>query len=373
MSEDGRKSKFQLNFKVQRTHSKFNLLLTKTMSSFAAIPPYPPSTPGAENKAGTFWPNLSSQTAVALSEVEKWFYENNLQIADLALEFVDPKLILLRYLRANNLDVKKTIAHIEKNIQWRKEMNVLEIMKMTPEQILGCDMPALTKVFPHWHFGFDKTGRPVIYKQYGKFDASHVKTLTGGSYDNVVKYHIWEQENCLRMCMRKTAETGHLVETISGIVDVKDMRMFQITRDFLNLTKQIADVDQHQYPETLGRIYIINTPTVFPMVWRLVKPWLDPIVTAKIFIFGGPKEYEPALIEFIGKDNLPSNYGGTQPALNCNVHPYAETLRDFYGNGDALQSGSMKRKDSSELTDTSSVLESESAEDAEVMMFANGL
>ncbi|RYY72300.1 hypothetical protein EON63_21115 [archaeon] len=49
-----------------------------------------------------------------------------------------------------------------------------------------------------------------------------------------------------------------------GIVDVKDMTLFQITRDFLALTRAIADVDQGQYPETLG-MYLHGASTL--CVW----------------------------------------------------------------------------------------------------------
>jgi hypothetical protein len=338
------------------------------MSEFATIPPYPTGTPGHENKTGTFWPELSAESQAALATVEKWFDENNLQITDLSLECLDRKLIFLRYLRANNFDLKKTKAHVEKNVAWRKEMNVSEIVKLTPEQILGCSISELTKVFPHWQSGYDKTGRPVVYKQYGKFDAYHVKTLTGGNFDNVVRYHVWEQENCIRLGQRQTAQRGELVETVTGVVDVKDMRLFQITRDFLNLTKAIADVDQHQYPETLGRIYIINVPSVFPMVWSWVRVWLDPIVVSKIFIFAGPKEYEPALAEFIGKENLPSNYGGTLPALNNDVHPYAETLRDFYGEKKQATQASLDGTEGSESGNNDDLPVA-----TEIMTFANGI
>lgn len=251
------------------------------MTEFIAanqIPPYPENTPGFENKQRTYWPNLSPQAQASLDRLEKWKSEKHIDMTELALQFVDYKLIFLRYLRANNLDAAKAIAHMEKNIEWRKNMNVKELVTLTPDKILGCGLKELTKVFPHWHFGYDKTGRPVVYKQYGKFDASHVKVLAGGNYDKVVRYHAWEQEACLRLCMKQTMKTGKLVETVTGVVDVKDMSLFQITRDFLALTKLLADVDQGQYPETLGRIYIINTPSAFPMVWRMVKPWLDPIV-----------------------------------------------------------------------------------------------
>ena len=40
----------------------------------------------------------------------------------------------------------------------------------------------------------------------------------------------------------------------------------------------LAEIDQKQYPETLGKMFIINVPSVFPFVWRMVKPMLVIII-----------------------------------------------------------------------------------------------
>ena len=82
---------------------------------------------------------------------------------------------------------------------------------------------------------------------------------------------MWEQEACGRLCEKQSKNLRNTIETISGLIDVKDMQLSQITRDFLNLTKMLAEIDQKQYPETLGRMFIINVPSVFPFVWRMVK------------------------------------------------------------------------------------------------------
>ena len=54
---------------------------------------------------------------------------------------------------------------------------------------------------------------------------------------------------------------------------------------------------------------------------------VDPATAAKIEIYAGPKEYEPVLKNFIGEDNLPSNYGGNLAALSPEVHPYAAYMQ----------------------------------------------
>ncbi len=77
-------------------------------------------------------------------------------------------------------------------------MDVDGIVASKPEDILGCSLEALTAVFPHWHSGYDKTGRPVLYKQYGKFDAGKIKKMT--TVADLMKYHVWEQEACIKLC-----------------------------------------------------------------------------------------------------------------------------------------------------------------------------
>lgn len=290
------------------------------------VPQYPVGTPGHESKQGNYYHQLSAANQAALDAVQRWVSENNINCADLNPYAFDERLTMLRYLRANNFDVHKATKHMSDNIAWRAHHKVSELVHRRPEDLLGFPMEDLTKVFPHWHYGFDKTGRPVVYKQYGKFDATRVKTLAGGNFDNLIKYHIWEQESAARMFRDQTAARGELVETLTGIIDVKDMSMFQITSDFLAMVKLLAEVDQKQYPETMGRVFIINVPSVFPLVWRGIKPWLDPITAAKIVVLSGKREYEPVLADFIGKENLPSNYGGDLPALSPDIHPYAYTM-----------------------------------------------
>ena len=114
----------------------------------------------------------------------------------------------------------------------------------------------------------------------------------------------------MEMCKRQSIKTGLIVETITAVIDVKGMTLSQITNDFLSVVKGIAKIDQSQYPETLGRFFIINTPSVFPIVWRGIKVFLDPAVAAKIEIFGCKEiEWKKRLLEFIGEANMPEDYG----------------------------------------------------------------
>lgn len=81
---------------------------------------------------------------------------------------------------------------------------------------------------------------------------------------------------------------------------------------------------QDNYPEILGKMYIINAPFIFSGIWLIVKPWLDEKTKAKIKILGSG--YQKELLSQIDAENLPDFLGGTSTAnLVDNVGPWNPT------------------------------------------------
>ena len=60
------------------------------------------------------------------------------------------------------------------------------------------------------------------------------------------------------------------------------------------------------YPETVHRIYIVNAPSVFQVVWRFVKQWVDPQTATKIQVLG--KDYHARFRELLPGVELPDLY-----------------------------------------------------------------
>jgi hypothetical protein len=291
---------------------------------------YPALIQQYENTAPVFYRNLSVQNREVLHTIEMWIRDSHIDISVLARNDLHETLAILRFLRANQFSRSKTKLHIEKAIAWRLQMGSAELAKQKPEDILGCSIRLLTEVFPHWHSGYDKTGRPVLYKKYGRFEAGQIKRLVGGSFSSIEKYHIWEQEACGRLCLAQSMKRKEIVETVTTVLDIEGMKMKQVNGDFIRLVSLLADVDGTQYPETMGRIFVINATPSFALAWQMIKPWVVAATASKMKILGGSAEYIPVLREFIGEENLPANYGGTLPPLSVEVHPYAETMNaDF--------------------------------------------
>jgi hypothetical protein len=329
------------------------------MSSTSEIDfPYPDNTPGSDfqNNGGKYIHNLTQQNRAVLNELKDWVKQDNINLNDLGGVVLDSSLLLLRYLRANNFDTKKAKKHILKSLEWRNAQGVNEILKLTPEEILGCKLSDLLENFPHWHCGYDKTGRPLLIKQQGSFEMKAVKALCGGDLEKVYKYHIWEQELISRVCYEQSVRTHTLVETITVVLDVKGLTMSSLTSDFRKLMSTMIKMDQDYYPETLGRILIVNAPSAFPMIWAVMKPWFDPITAAKVKILGS--DFQAKLHEHVGAENLPANYFGTKPMLTKDMHPYAEAMA-LAGAGQG-SAGNALKGDTTDRTETPTTSISES-------------
>ena len=152
--------------------------------------------------------------------------------------------------------MEKTKEHMTKNMEWRRKVNVNHIRKQDPEDVLGCSFRNLLELMPHWQFRYDREMHPVLYYQIGRYNITDIKNATGGSFDSVVKYHVWEQEALTRLCAAQTRKTGFVVDSVTAVVDLQHLSMQHASRDSLNMAKLLIEIDNKQSPETLGSMLI---------------------------------------------------------------------------------------------------------------------
>ena len=59
-----------------------------------------------------------------------------------------------------------------------------------------------------------------------------------------------------------------------------------MSKQIYKFIKLASSISQDYYPEILGRMFILNTPMLFSMVWKVVKPMLDQKTRDKISMEG---------------------------------------------------------------------------------------
>ena len=220
--------------------------------------------------------------------------------------------MLHRFLKARKSDVGKAMTMFLDYIEWRKESCVDEITKNYCFQ----EAAKVAEFYPRFYHKTDKLGRPVYFEILGKMHVDKLFSIT--TPERLIKGYIREYEKLLnyRFVACGLKENKHIAQGCS-ILDLKGVPLSQFNQ-VRKVVQQVSAVAQNYYPETLGKMLIINAPFLFKGIWSIVKPMLDENTVAKISVLGS--NYESELQELIDKENLPEKYGGT-----CKCHGGCET------------------------------------------------
>ncbi|KAF9365930.1 cytosolic factor, phosphatidylinositol/phosphatidylcholine transfer protein [Mortierella sp. NVP85] len=158
---------------------------------------------------------------------------------------------------------------------------------------------------------WDKEGRPIYIERMGQHNVKGLaKNVTT---PELVDYHIrcseFVHQTIMPECEERFGTDDKVIDKETVIFDCTGMGFHQLHMDGLNMLRSLTDMDQKAYPERLGKLFIVNSPTLFVKIYSMIKKWLDPGVIEKIHILG--KDYKSVLLRHIDEENLPEFLGGT--------------------------------------------------------------
>ena len=90
---------------------------------------------------------------------------------------------------------------------------------------------------------------------------------------------------------------GSAITQTLTIIDLSELRVLSASKDLYGLIKQVIQIANDYYPETMGNLFLINTPTLFYGVWSCIKGFLGPTTRSKIRVIG--EDFMPELEEFL--------------------------------------------------------------------------
>jgi hypothetical protein len=208
---------------------------------------------------------------------------------------------LHRFLRARKGDINKAAELFLLRLHWLRTFGVDDLAQIHP-------MPynhQISTIIPHsWH-RCDREGRPIYIQKTGILNA---KDFVGRISDNKLALtHIHFMAEMTELFAENSAKFGRNVEQSIHIIDLKGVGLGH--RKPIKFFAITAYIDQNFYPEQLKAIYMINSPSFFPIFWRMCKVFLDPVTQEKIKVLGA--NYQETLLNDLGKENLPVEYGGS--------------------------------------------------------------
>jgi len=218
-------------------------------------------------------------------------------------------------------DVAKAKAMFEKTLAWRAENNIDKIFTCPQRHFLD-----ILEFYPHAIHGCSLDGCRVVYEVLGK--ARPKELLSRGITPlllvehfllrNEFIFHRFHRSraqslfdiNCQSMVAKDLLDPAYLTEPcvqLMTIIDVKDIRISDVSTDVVSFIKQSSDIIDHHYPGRVVRLVVCNAPTWFWSVWTMIQRVLPEAVRKKIVILNDVA----GLDKFIAADQRPVLYGGT--------------------------------------------------------------
>ena len=128
--------------------------------------------------------------------------------------------------------------------------------------------------------------------------------------DQCATRHVRSQEIQKRRMDLKPGPDGFAVTAQICVLDLAGLSLAPSSSG-LNNFKDLVNIDQNYYPESLAHIFFLNTPWLFYPLWAIVRPWIDPVTVKKFHLLGS--NYQDELLKYIPASDLPVEYGGESP------------------------------------------------------------
>ena len=100
------------------------------------------------------------------------------------------------------------------------------------------------------------------------------------------------------------------------VLDLTGFKITMFTSEVRAFLKEFTAIFGDNYPETVEKMFIVNSPWIFKQVWNFVSPMMDERTRNKTKILGGPKEFIPAITEVVDLESIPELLGGKDTHTN---------------------------------------------------------
>ncbi|PSS07609.1 Phosphatidylinositol/phosphatidylcholine transfer protein [Actinidia chinensis var. chinensis] len=199
--------------------------------------------------------------------------------------------MIRRFLRARDLDIGRASVMFLKYLKWRRTFvpNGFISRSEVPNEI------EQNKMFMQ---GLDKQGRPITVLFAGRH------FLIKGGLDEFKRFVVLSLD---KICSRMP--TGQEKFTVIG-----DLEGWGYTNSDIRGYLGALAILQDNYPERLGKVFIIHAPYIFMAVWKVIYPFIDNNTKKKI-VFVENKKLRSTLLEDIDESQLPEIYGGKLPLV----------------------------------------------------------
>lgn len=217
----------------------------------------------------------------------------------------------------------------EVTCDWRESNDIDTVLKRP--NIL---FEAIKKSYPHYLLGVSKKGYAVYVEEPGCLKTKQLYQA-GVSVEDMLFHNIYISEFIwsLLICdssvnsaeeealeeMKQKRKQERAKSRLMTIIDMKGIKLKDVFGDAITVLKSSASISEAHYPERSYKIFVLNIPRWFNVIFKIVKPFIAEETLKKVRIYR--HGFEEELLSEIDADILPKKYGGNLESL-----PYESEL-----------------------------------------------
>ena len=179
----------------------------------------------------------------------------------------------LRFLRAAKGDPVEGKRRYQATLAWRKEHG-MDTCLQDPHP----HFDLIKQHYPHFFYKPGHNGEPVFWEQPPRTNLAALRE--GGislpkllhHYALITEY-LWQH-----------VERDDLAKSIT-VIDLKGMRMSDFVGETVDYVRACSKFTGAHYPERCGTLFVINVPGWFSMIWKIIKPMVDPVTVCLQALF----------------------------------------------------------------------------------------
>ncbi|XP_014560497.1 hypothetical protein COCVIDRAFT_49868, partial [Bipolaris victoriae FI3] len=222
------------------------------------------------------------------------------------------KLILQKFLRANQNDLNKAKAQLLETLKWRKSFDPVKAATETFDKARFEGLGYVLEVE-----GVPESPNKKDITTFNVYGAVKDNKATFGDLDGFLRWRVGLMEKSVQALSLSTATTpipnyGEGPDPYQGFQVHDYLQVSFIRRDPLvkAATNKTIEILGRHYPETLSRKFFVNVPAIMGWVFTAVKLVVAKETSRKFVVLSDGKQ----LATQLGK-GVPKSYGGEKPEL----------------------------------------------------------
>ncbi|CAM1501609.1 Fc.00g035930.m01.CDS01 [Cosmosporella sp. VM-42] len=229
-------------------------------------------------------------------------------------DHIPTKVVLQKFLRANNGDVAATERQLTNALEWRKKMNPGSLVMQTFDKKKFNDLGFVTT-----HKADDGKETIITWNIYGAVEDNKA---TFGDVNEFIKWRaaimeLGVQKLQLDQVTEPIPEDGNDPYQMIQVHDYQSVSFFRMDPAVKAATRETIAVFSMAYPELLAHKYFVNVPAIMGWMFGVMKLLLAPATLKKFHPMTSGTTLATELKSIVS--SLPKEYGGQGSSVKDGV------------------------------------------------------